>query len=121
MSNQLGDSDSEFNEQPLLLKELIAKVQSDLIQSQREREERGDQAIFEVADLTLEVHFVLQRSGETSGGMDLKILTVGGKSQYQRQQVHKVTLRLVGVPFGASEGLSAFSDDSLPTFRPSEH
>jgi hypothetical protein len=120
MSDSFARIDAGAGERPLFLKELIAKVHTDLLDSQREREERGDPPIFQVAELTLEVHFIVQESGEASGGLDLKVLTVGGKRQFENQQVHKVTLRLVGVPQGHDGGF-AFTDDSLPTFRPSEH
>lgn len=121
MADAETDLDAGFEDQPLFLKELIEKVQEDLLASFEAREARGDPAIFEVADLTLEVNFVVERSGDLKGGVDFKVLTVGGSRQVSRQQVHKVTLKLVGVPFGAPEdGAVAYHDDSLPTFRPSE-
>jgi hypothetical protein len=114
---------SADGDRPLLLKDLISKVQQELLQSRREREERGEPPMFEVADLTLEVHFVAQQTTEVNGGIDLKVLTVGGltagvKRGLQHQQIHKITLRLTGVPYADGEAWAAL--DTAPRFRPSE-
>jgi hypothetical protein len=48
------------------------------VDSQRQRESEGRAALFRVEKLTLEVHFVAQVSTELTGGLDLKVVTVGG-------------------------------------------
>jgi len=70
-----------------------------LVDSQRQRESEGRAALFRVEKLTLEVHFVAQVSTELTGGLDLKVVTVGGahlggKHTYQDQQIHMITLTL---------------------------
>ncbi|HSK74544.1 MAG TPA: trypco2 family protein [Pyrinomonadaceae bacterium] len=87
----------------LSLKELIRRVQQELVDSQKEREEKGDDALFEVEKLTLEVNFVVTRSNDAKGSLDFKVLTVGGISlgggkNYQQQQVHKIILSLKAIP-----------------------
>jgi hypothetical protein len=109
--------------QSLFIKDLIGKVHEELLQARREREERGDPAIFEVDQMTLEVNFVAQRDTNFTGGIDLKIVTVGGAQlggarHYQDQQVHKITLTLAAVPYRVPDALLDL--DTTPRFRPSE-
>jgi Trypsin-co-occurring domain 2 len=123
----------------LFIEDLISKVHDELLQARRKREQRGDPAIFEVSDMTLEVHFVAQRDTDYSGGIDLKIVTVGGVNagaarHYSDQQIHKITLNLTAVPYGAGwdghagrHGRAGSPDedepidlDVAPRFRPNE-
>jgi hypothetical protein len=111
--------------QQLFIKDLVSRVHDELLQSRREREQRGDRAIFEVEQMTLEVHFVAQHTTGFDGGLDLKIVTVGGASArgartYSSQQIHKITLTLTAVPYRA-DGTDPLLDlDRTPAFLPSE-
>ncbi|MEU1027203.1 trypco2 family protein [Streptomyces mirabilis] len=82
----------------LFIKELIRRVHDELYASQQERQEAGEEAIFEVESLTLEVNFVAIKSKEGTGAVDFKVLTAGGRRSYQREQVHKVTMTLSSIP-----------------------
>ena len=87
----------------LSLKELIFRVQQELVESQAEREARGEDALFQVEKLVLEVNFVVTQSMEGKGGLEFKVLTlggvnIGGNKGYQQQQVHKITLSLTVAP-----------------------
>jgi Trypsin-co-occurring domain 2 len=87
----------------LFVKDLIRRVHQELLESQRERQECQDAPIFEVEKLTIEVNFVVMHSTTGHAGLDFKIITIGGAGvganvEYQQQQVHKITLSLVGVP-----------------------
>lgn len=109
--------------QSLFIKDLISKVHEELLQSRQEREQHGDPAIFEVEQMTLEVNFVAQRDAEFSGGIDLKIVTVGGARlggtrNYHDQQIHKITLTLAAVPYRADDALPEL--DPAPRFLPNE-
>lgn len=86
-------------QESLHIKGLIRQVTQELVDSQKEREENKQPALFRVQQLTLEVHFVAQTSSEVGGSFDLKVVTVGGaqlggKHTYQNQQIHKITLTL---------------------------
>lgn len=107
----------------LFLKELLMRVQRELRESQQERQERGEEAIFEVERLTLEVNFVAQVDREMQGGLDLKIVTAGGAVSYQNQQIHKIVLELVGVGqpgTGDPDDNSLLDLETAPRFRPRE-
>jgi len=87
----------------LFIKDLIRCVHQELLESQKEREEYGEVAIFEVEKMTIEVNFVATDSKEAKGGLDFKIITIGGldlggKAEYQQQQVHKIVLSLTALP-----------------------
>ena len=86
-------------EESLHIKDLLTKVREELVESQSQRESEGRDALFQVEKLTLEIHFVAQASTELNGGLDLKVVTVGGvhlggKHTYQDQQIHVITLTL---------------------------
>jgi hypothetical protein len=87
---------------PLFIKDLIRRVHQELIESRQEREASGEAAIFEVEKMTIEVNFVAIQSKEAQGGLDFKIISVGGlelggSAGIQQQQVHKITLTLNAV------------------------
>ncbi|MEU0092452.1 trypco2 family protein [Kribbella sp. NPDC006257] len=104
----------------LFLKELLARVQRELRESQQERQERGEGAIFEVERLTLEVNFVAQVDREIQGGLDLQIVTAGGSASYQNQQIHKIVLELVGVGQADPDDETLLDLETAPRFRPRE-
>ena len=86
-------------ENSLSLKNLIRRVQVELMESQLEREQRGEAALFKVESLTLEVNFVVTKSMGGSGGFEFKVLTfggikAGGDVEHQEQQTHKIILSL---------------------------
>jgi Trypsin-co-occurring domain 2 len=77
----------------LSIRQLVATVSSDLIASQKEREERGDQANFELSEMVLEISFIVTESTTGRGGFDLKVIKADAGTKYDEQQTHKVTLR----------------------------
>ena len=109
---------------PLFIKELIRRAHQELLESQQERIRSGEPAIFEVEKMTIEVNFVVTQSKEVAGGIDFKIITVGGidldgKMDYQQQQIHKITITLAAV---GSTNTSAHKDleESGSRFMPRE-
>lgn len=106
----------------LFIKDLIRRVHAELLESRAEREAAGEPPIFTVESLTLEVNFVAEKSKDVKGGLDFKVITVGGANlggalTYHQQQVHKVTLNLVTA---AADSNDIFSDlDETPgAFHP---
>ncbi len=119
---ELGAPSVEIG-QSLFIKDLISKVHDELLQSRQVREQRGDPAIFEVEQMTLEVNFVAQRDSEFNGGIDLKIVTVGGARlggarHYNNQQIHKITLTLAALPYQTDD--APLGLDHAPRFLPNE-
>jgi hypothetical protein len=90
---------TEPHKQPLFVKELIRQVHEELLESQAERIESNEPALFRVENLTIEAHFVASEAKSAKGGLEFRILTVGGVSgggsrDVQQQQIHKLTLTL---------------------------
>jgi Trypsin-co-occurring domain 2 len=103
--------------QSLFIRDLIRRVHDELHESRREREELGQEAIFEVSALTLEVNFIVTEAKDLKGGLDFKVITAGADKSYQQQQVQKLTLSLTAVPVHDSElGFDVPSE----AFRPRE-
>lgn len=78
----------------LQIKDLIHSVREELIASQKEREEKGLDPLFYVDNLKIEVNFVVEKTKQTSGGFNLKIIDVGRDVTYADQQIHKIVLEL---------------------------
>ena len=79
------------DENSLSIKELLRKVRQELVEAQRERESAGEEILFRVEQLTLEVNFVVSKSTDAKGGLEFKVLTIGGVNlggdrSYQEQQ-----------------------------------
>lgn len=98
------------------VKELIQRISEDLLESEQERTAGGRRAVFEVAELTIELAFVVSRSRQGQGGIDLKVLSVGGEAGRGDERTQRMTLRLVAA--GRAEGGEELSrldyDDALP-------
>ncbi|MFG2692572.1 trypco2 family protein [Kitasatospora sp. NPDC048407] len=114
---------AEELESDLFIKSLIRRVHAELIESRAEREESGQEPIFSVTGLTLEVNFVVERSREAKGGIEFKVITVGGLNiggarGYKQQQVHKITLNLTAL--SDESGSLAGLDQAVSRFLPRE-
>jgi Trypsin-co-occurring domain 2 len=102
----------------LFIKDLIRRVHDELYESRCEREASGQDPIFEVSMLTLEVNFVVVQKKGMKGGLDFRVITAGADKAYEQQQVQKVTLSLSALPDDESDSLE-FSDPARK-FRPRE-
>lgn len=94
----------EFDEEGLSIRTLIREVTREVLSSQTDRIASGDPAVFEVSDVTLEVSFVATSSKKAGGGFDLKVVKADAGLQYDKESIHKVSLKLVAIdqqqPFG---------------------
>ncbi len=103
---------------PLFIRELIRRVHQELEESRAEREASGGAPIFQVERLTVEANFIATESSQRKGGLDFRLVTVGGSRDLQQQQVHKITLSLLAV--GARPAEEIEFDVSASPFRPRE-
>src|SRR3954471_12372185 len=94
-SIDLPDEEREVDND-VAVKELIQRISEDLLESEQERTTGGRRAVFEVAELTIELSFVVSRSREGHGGIDLKVVNVGGQADRADERTQRMTLRLVG-------------------------
>lgn len=85
---------SESFANQLQIKDVIRKVQQELTESQKEREEAGILPLFEVDSLELEIHFVARQQREGKAGLSFAVVDAEAEHTYSREQVQKMTLRL---------------------------
>jgi len=81
-----------LNEDTLFLKQLVERARDELLQLDRETQDSGRLATFQVESMTIKVNVVITQTNEGKAGFDLKVITAGTKASYQEQQVHKVTV-----------------------------
>jgi Trypsin-co-occurring domain 2 len=89
-------------DEEISVKELIQKISEDLLDSEQERTARGQRPVFEVSELTVELAFVVSRTRQGRGGLDLRVVSVGGDIGRANEQTQRMTLRLIAVG-GADE------------------
>ena len=82
----------------LSIKELVRRVQTELIASEAERQASKQEPLFEVEKLTIEINFVVTRTTNAKGGFDFKLVTIGGDKTYEDQQGQKITRELKAIP-----------------------
>jgi Trypsin-co-occurring domain 2 len=79
------------------LRELIKDIKSDLAKSEEERLEAGENPVFKVEDVDLEINFVINKQYAESGGIEYKFVTLGNQSQISSEKVQKITLHMKAI------------------------
>ena len=72
------------------LKELIEQVREDLAEAEKSVKGKGRLYVKEVI---FEINMVAVESAGGKGGIDLKVLTLGGNLSEENRHVHKVTVK----------------------------
>jgi hypothetical protein len=72
------------------LKELIEQVREDLAEAEKGVKGKGKLYVKEVV---FEINMVAVKSVGGKGGIDLKVLTLGGDLSEENRHVHKVTIK----------------------------
>lgn len=110
MSDKNVQGSNENVQASLSLTELLTRVRQELRESETVRIANGEEALFKVEGLTLEVNFVVTETRKGKGAVDLKVVSLGGSQEFAEQQVHKVTLSLKAVTnaAGIPEPVGAF-------------
>ena len=73
--------------------ELVSKVREELEALDASRRAAGEPALFVVEGLELELQFTVVKRGDGHGGVDLKIITLGGSKGVESGAVQKINLR----------------------------
>ena len=92
------------------LKRLIRTVQRELEDSQREREAAGQEPLFKVEELTIELKFAISEEQTAKGGFSLKVIEFGGSDKIAENEIQTLTLRLSALgadPSGDNERADA--------------
>ena len=72
----------------------IRHVRQELQAAASELRASGEDALLRVETVNIEVHAVATTSKEGKGGVDLKVLTLGGGKLIKEQEIHKITVTL---------------------------
>ena len=72
------------------LKELIGQVREDLAEAEKGVEGKGKLYVKEVI---FEINMVAVENVSGKGGIDLKVLTLGGNLSEENRHIHKVTVK----------------------------
>lgn len=75
------------------LDSLVTAVRDELEAIDRQRRERGQQALLQLAEMELEINFVVTRRVGTEGKIDLKIFSLGADANVEREKVQKIRLK----------------------------
>lgn len=73
--------------------ELVSKVREELEALDAGRRAAGKPALFVVEGLELELQFTAVKRGGGHGGIDLKVITLGGSKEVESGAVQKINLR----------------------------
>ena len=97
----MKNNSSDFTD-GIRIKDVIRKVQQELMESQKEREELEEPPLFEVEGMELEIHFVARKTTDAKAGLSLPVVDVGANRNYSNEQIQKLKIRLRVVEEGAA-------------------
>jgi len=90
------------------IKDVVAKVQKELMESEIARRMEKREGLFIVQAFDLEINFVVKSIKSASGKADLKLATVDSKHEYSAEKVQKIKLHMaVKPPFENAVGPSS--------------
>lgn len=92
----MQSKDNDFTDN-IRIKDVIRKVQQELAESQKEREDKGEPPLFEVESLELEIHFVARKTTDAKVGLSLPVVDAGGSKNYSNEQVQRLKIRLKAI------------------------
>jgi len=84
------------------IKDVIQSIHTQLIQSQKEREEAGRSPLFVVKSFDLELQAIITQENKASGKAEVKVLALGREDSINRERTTKITLHMEALGFGAA-------------------
>jgi|GEM_PF-6442520 len=90
-----ADFQSATNIENLGIKEVIAKVQDELTQSEMERKKSKKDSLFQVKDFDLEIKFVITTKSSDNQQSSLQLITLDTKAEYSQEKVHQIKLHMI--------------------------
>lgn len=108
-------SSGSASSQNLGIKELVDKVQSELVDAANSSSRT---AMFEVKSFDLEINFLLTDRQTQSGGIQAKVITLGDEIESSAQKVQKITLHMETVRQRVHQGSDANTNQTDLTQQP---
>lgn len=92
---------------------LIAAIRTDLERAEAARRQASVPPLFRMSEMELELNFVVTRTTTGKGGIDFKVLSLGGEREVAREQVQKISLKFAVDPEALKAGVlgSRFSGE----------
>lgn len=87
------------------LKNVIAKLRDELVAADEERRSANREAILTLREVVIELHVTVSEARERSGGIDVKVVSLGMGSDRRTEEIQKITVRL-----GAVDGSTGDED-----------
>lgn len=84
--------------------EVLQRIKTELIETDRERQSQGEQALFWVDDVSVELKFAVSRVSGDSLKFDLKVLGYNDKEDYTTERCHTIRINLKTVSETGIEG-----------------
>jgi hypothetical protein len=72
---------------------IVSHVRDQLEELDRQRQDAGKEALFQLSALELEFHFAVIEDTSAKGGFDLKIVSLGGSTDLKAEEVQKVRIK----------------------------
>jgi hypothetical protein len=101
MADQSDPRGSEYPE--LGVAELVARVREELETLDADRRSAGKPALFALKEMELELQFTAVKRIDGTGGIDLKVISVGGSKGIESTAAQKINLRFALDPVADRE------------------
>jgi K+ transporter len=109
------------NSTRLGVQELIEKVKSELIATEKKRVEANEAPLFMLQDFELEINFVVKENTTQKGDFDFKVITVGSAADYGSEKTQTIKLRMTAAQPQHQETPALDAPDKILTEPPSEN
>ncbi|HKT82636.1 MAG TPA: trypco2 family protein [Solirubrobacterales bacterium] len=100
-SDPSGNGEAEYPE--LGVADLVARVREELETLDARRRSAGKPALFALREMELELQFTAAERTDGKGGIDLKVISVGGSKGVESSAVQKINLRFALDPTADGE------------------
>lgn len=78
----------------IAIPEILKSLETELINSQQNREEEGRSPFFSVNSVSIELSVMVKKTESLEGGLKCTLFALTGKKQDENQNTHKVTINL---------------------------
>lgn len=85
---------AETDEETLGIAGLIYEIRSELIEAEKMMKQAGHPPLFVTKKLDLELSFVVEKSALSTGGFNIRIITLGAEGKYSASSTQKIRLQL---------------------------
>lgn len=82
------------NETALCLKDVIRSVQTQLMESEKEREQMELPPLFTVKEVEIEMNFVVERSFAAQTEANIIVVDASGEAGYRKEEINRIKVTL---------------------------